>query len=237
MNSLNVNLKRIVESLKLYINQMFKDSIGEGTLETSNKTIIGAINELNKRSGSSIVDSFRITSFNISPSMAQKGSSVNVTLSWNYNKEISSQTINGATLSSSLRQTTYSNVNSNSTYTLIGKSGEDTSTQSVSINFCNGIYYGKSSSTTYNSDFINSFTKILSDSKEHTVTVNAGIGEYIYYCLPTRLGVPQFTVGGFSGGFNKVSSISFTNSSGYSESYDIYKSTNANLGNTTIVVK
>lgn len=47
MNNLNKVLKGIVESLKLYISQAIKDTIGTGTLETSSKTIIPAINEVN----------------------------------------------------------------------------------------------------------------------------------------------------------------------------------------------
>lgn len=47
MNNLNKVLKGIVESLKLYISQAIKDAIGTGTLETSSKTLIGGINEVN----------------------------------------------------------------------------------------------------------------------------------------------------------------------------------------------
>nr|DAJ41444.1 MAG TPA: hypothetical protein [Caudoviricetes sp.] len=47
MNNLNKVLKGIVESLKLYISQSIKDAIGTGTLETSSKTLIGSINEVN----------------------------------------------------------------------------------------------------------------------------------------------------------------------------------------------
>lgn len=47
MNNLNKALKGIVESLKLYISQAIEDAIGTGTLETSSKTIIPAINEVN----------------------------------------------------------------------------------------------------------------------------------------------------------------------------------------------
>ena len=36
--------------------------------------------------------------------------------------------------------------------------------------------------------------------------------------------------------FQKVATIEFTNASGYKENYDIYKSDNANLGNTTILL-
>ena len=104
------------------------------------------------------------------------------------------------------------------------------------MNFYNGIYYGVAQESTYNSNFILKLTRVISDTKSRSITVNAGTGEYIYYCLPTRLGTPSFNVGGFSGGFKKVSTISFTNGSGYTESYDIWKSDNASLGNTTVKV-
>jgi hypothetical protein len=43
-------------------------------------------------------------------------------------------------------------------------------------------------------------------------------------------------IGGFSTSFGKVAQLSHTNSSGYTCDYNIYKSTNANLGNVSFVV-
>lgn len=54
MNNLSKVLKGIVESLKLYISRTIKETVGEGTLETSSKTIIGAINEVKKNSKNNI---------------------------------------------------------------------------------------------------------------------------------------------------------------------------------------
>ena len=185
-----------------------------------------------------ISNPFNINSFTVSPSIAQKGSTINVTVKWSYNKDINSQALNNATLDTTLREKTFSSVNADATYTLNATSTNNISkVKSGTVKFYNGIYYGKSSSTTYDSTLINSLTKVLSDSKARTITVNAGTGEYIYYCLPTRLGNTNFNVGGFDGGFDKVETVSFTNSDGYTENYDIYKSNNANLGNTTIVIK
>ena len=185
-----------------------------------------------------ISNPFNINSFTVSPSTAQKGSTINVTVKWSYNKDINSQTLNNATLDVTLREKTFSSVNADVTYTLNATSTNNISkAKSETVKFYNGIYYGKSSSTTYDSALINSLTKVLSDSKARTITVNAGTREYIYYCLPSRLGTPNFNVGGFDGGFDKVETVSFTNSDGYTENYDIYKSNNANLGNTTIVIK
>lgn len=185
-----------------------------------------------------ISNPFNINSFTVSPSTAQKGSTINVTVKWSYNKDINSQTLNNATLDATLREKTFSSVNADVTYTLNATSTNNISkAKSGTVKFYNGIYYGKSSSTTYDSTLINSLIKVLSDSKARTITVNVGTGEYIYYCLPSRLGTPNFNVGGFDGGFDKVKTVSFTNSDGYTENYDIYKSNNANLGNTTIVIK
>ena len=185
-----------------------------------------------------ISNPFNINSFTVSPSTAQKGSTVSVSVKWTYNKDINSQMLNNTALDVTLRETTFSGVKADATYTLNATSTNNISkAKSGTVKFYNGIYYGKSSSTTYDSTLINSLTKVLSDSKARTITVNVGTGEYIYYCLPTRLGTPNFNVGGFDGGFDKVKTVSFTNSDGYTENYDIYKSNNANLGNTTIVVK
>lgn len=185
-----------------------------------------------------ISNPFSINSFSVTPSVAQKGSTINVTAKWSYNKDINSQKLNNAALDVTLREKTFSGVNADVTYTLTAISTNNISkAKSGTVKFYNGIYYGKSTSTTYDSTLISSLTKTLSDSKARTITVNAGTGEYIYYCLPTRLGNTNFNVGGFDGGFDKVKTVSFTNSDGYTENYDIYKSNNANLGNTTIVIK
>lgn len=184
-----------------------------------------------------ISNPFNINTFIVTPSVAQKGSTVSVSVKWTYSREVTSQTLNDTSLELNIRDKTFANVKTDTTYTLTAISTNNTKTKSGSIKFYNGIYYGKSSSTTYDSALINSLTKTLSNSKARTITVNAGAGEYIYYCLPTRLGVPGFNVGGFDGGFNKIATINFTNSDSYAEDYDVYKSTNSGLGNTTITIK
>lgn len=178
------------------------------------------------------------STLSISKQIAELGSSQNLTLNWSYNRDIKAQKINSDNLDVSVRSKSYSNVSSSATYTLTATSTLDlTTSKSVSITFANGIYYGASSSTNYDSGLIKSLTKELSTNKSRTITVNASSGEYIYYCVPTRLGECSFNVNGFGGGFYKVATVSFTNDFNYTENYFIYKSTNSNLGNTTVVVK
>ena len=46
----------------------------------------------------------------------------------------------------------------------------------------------------------------------------------------------MFKVGGFEGGFSKVSTILFTNIYNFTENYDMYRSDNVNLGDITVVI-
>ena len=160
-----------------------------------------------------------------------------VVFSWTYNKNIVSQKFNNESLEADLRSYIYNiPFNSNKGFKLEANDGEGDFSKSISFNFLNGRYWGVSNSNEYDNNFILSLSKELVESKAKTFTVNCGEGQYIFYCIPSRLGKCNFKVGGFEGGFNKIETIQFINSSGYTESYDIYKSANDNLGNTTVVV-
>ena len=160
-----------------------------------------------------------------------------VIFNWSYNKDVVSQKFNNETLEANLRSYTYDlSFNQNKVFKLEANDGKGDFNKSISFNFLNGRYFGVSNSNTYDSDFIKTLSKELSSSKGKTFTVNCGEGQHIFYCVPTRFGSCSFKVGGFEGGFNKVSTIQYTNSSGYTENYDVYKSSNSNRGKTTVVV-
>ena len=161
----------------------------------------------------------------------------NVTFNWTYNKEVVTQKFNGILLDNSVRSYNYTTpFNSNKTFTLNANDGNKDFSRNIGFSFLNGRYWGVSNTSEYNSDFIKTLSKELSSSRAKTFTVNCGEGQHIFYCIPTSFGTPTFTVGGFSGGFSKVSTIQYSNIHGHVESYDIWKSTNSNLGNTTVVV-
>lgn len=207
-------------------------------LNTTSKEIVGAINEVNNKIWD-IQNPFDISSITLAPNISQMGSTVSPKLTWNYTHDtITSQTINNVAIENTLRTKTFTGVTATTTYTLVATSNSGVEkSKTATITFANGIYYGKSTTSTYNNALINGLTKQLSNSKNRTITVNAGAGEYIFYCVPSRLGTCSFNVGGFDGGFSKVATINFTNSDNYAENYDIYKSDNANLGNTNITIK
>ena len=215
-----------------------------------------------------------ITSFSASTSTYEIGKKVDkVTLNWSYNnnKEPESQlfgetpksggTFSGTDIGATARSQTIENKDgftTNKSWRLfaVGERGE-TTYKDAGITFLNGVYYGRCEAPAdgkYTSAFIldaydkgkGTLKRSLTSSKVSSFSVTAGEGEYIYYCLPTRIGKCVFTVGILSGGFtlvefvkddgSKAETIDFTNESGYTEPYYIYRSYNQNLGTQTVKV-
>ncbi len=102
------------------------------------------------------------------------------------------------------------------------------------------VCYGASSAPAeITSDFVMGLSKNTATSRENNkVVYNAADGQYLWYCVPTRLGDCSFidTATGLSAGLKKVATISVTNDYNYSEDYDIYKSDYAGLGSVTVKV-
>lgn len=109
--------------------------------------------------------------------------------------------------------------------------------KTASIQWLNGVYTGTAAApAAIDSAFIRTLTKSLQSGKSKTFTVNAATGAYIWYACPVSYGTPNFNVGGFDGGFSKVATLDYTNPSSYTESYQVWRSDNAGLGSTTVVV-
>lgn len=183
----------------------------------------------------------QITAFSNNVNTVEMGSTVNtVVLNWNYNKTPKTLTLDGESIDVELKTKTIENaaITKNKTFTL--KATDDrnaTSQKTTNITFLNGVYYGAAvAPETVDSAFVLKLTKTLQGGKGKTFTVNAAEGESIFYIIPTRYGTPAFKVGGFDGGFTKLTTIQFTNASSYTESYDVWKSDNTGLGSTTVVV-
>ena len=184
-----------------------------------------------------------IISFTHNAGIKEIGSTAaSVTLTWNLNKDPASQNVDGTPVSLETRQYTIgtANLTGNKTYTLTVTDEKDASaSKTTTVTFLNGVYYGIGSvnADNTNNDFIQSLTKVLSDTRVRDFTVTANAGEYIFYCIPSRLGTPTFSVGGFEGGFDLLKNISYTNPSGYEEDYAVYRSVQTGLGQTTVTVK
>jgi hypothetical protein len=131
----------------------------------------------------------------------------------------------------------YPSINGTRVFTLTAIGDTNTATSTYTLTFVNNVYYATSSiSAATVSQIISAGTTVLSNSRARTFSVTAGLGEYIYYSYPSRLGVATFTVGGFAGGFSLISTESHTNSAGYTENYYVYRSEQTGLGFTTVTV-
>lgn len=172
-----------------------------------------------------------IQSFTASPATIERGSNATVNLTWSLNKAATTQTINGSAVQGTSMQAT--NISETTSFRLEVSDGETSATKTATVTAANQIYYGAAA------DFstVTSLTKVLSDNKKRTITVNAGQGQYIIYAYPARLGDVTFFVDSWEGGFEPAVEQSITNASGYTETYKLYRSTNANLGETTVEIK
>lgn len=173
----------------------------------------------------------KINWFGIDKLVAERGDSVDITLSWSVNKFDVATMINGAIVSGNSKG--FKNVTNSQTYTLDAYDGQTSDTANVSISFVNRIYYGAAADI---SD-IKTLESVLSDNKSRTITVDASDNKYIIYAIPSRLGKVNFYVSGFEGGFEEPVQQSITNAFGYQENYYIYRSTRPNLGKTTVEIK
>ena len=188
------------------------------------------VDDLSERVAALEYKEVKINSFSASPKTCELGSSNSIVLTWTLSKS-ANLTLNGTAVTGNTYTAT--NVMSSQTYTLTATDGQTTDSKSIDVTFANQIYYGAAA----NASAITELSKVLSNTVARTITVDAGEGQYIYYAYPARLGDVAFYVGGFEGGFELASTESLINTQGYSEIYRIYRSVNANLGNTTVEIK
>lgn len=196
-----------------------------------------------------LYSAMNITSFGNNVNNVEKGSQVaSVTLSWGTNKTPSqlslvqgSTAIPVAVTDKSKTITPSPAISTTTKFTLTATDARNaTSSKDTWISFLDGRYYGASAvndAANVNSTFVNGLTKQLASSAATSFTVTAGAGQYIFFAIPAAWGKPRFFVGGFEGGFDTFKTFDHTNAQGYTTSYTVYKSSNANLGATTVEVK
>ena len=205
-----------------------------------------------------------ISAFTVSPANVEKGSTVtSATLSYTMNKTPESATLDGDTVTVSARTGTIDltglSLTNNKTWTLAateaavpGKT-QKTATKTATLSFLWKRYFGAAAQPdnieTATDEELDNFLlggdgvqvylpqKELAANKKTTFSANAGVGFYIWYAVPASFGACTFKVGGFEGGFTLVKTFNHTNASkAVPEPYNIYRSDNANLGNTEVTV-
>ena len=187
----------------------------------------------------------KINSFTCSPNqlsyeIGQKVSSV--VFNWEYNKDIAYQTLTDCDVSDvTVRTATYDQeISTNKTFVLSCGDGQNSASSSKAFTFSSRIHSGSASiPASYNSEFILSLPGQLKGNKSGTYTTTVGENQYFFIAMPQSYNNSSELVGiagGFETSFGLVSSVEHTNISGYTCTYNIYKSTNSNLGSFTFVV-
>jgi len=188
-----------------------------------------------------VIESFTSATLNY-----EKGQTLNsIQLSWSYNKAVDAQAITGTNVVSPILlvsdRTKLVTLNAITTNTVVTLTADDVSsdgiaakTSQLTISFLNKLYYGKRVVGTINSAFVLTLTGELRSNRSKTFSVSTGAAEYIWVAYPVSFGLGVFKTNGFDGGFDSPTTISFTNASGHTEDYYVFRSTNENLGVTEV---
>lgn len=168
----------------------------------------------------------------------EKGSSQTINLSWTYDRDIESQSINNESLLIGIRAKQYTGVTSDTTYTLRSVSAGQTYSKSVSAQFKLKKYYGVSANGTLTNDEILALSSTWAGRTQGSTVFDCTGGKYPYYILPTSMvsGI-QFWIGGLRNTDWKEETREVTNAFGHKESYTIYRLNSIQTGVLNIEVK
>ena len=219
-----------------------------------NKVLYQEIQALWEEMGGLTYIPIDLLSFNVSPKYFEQGYMVEndiLYLTWEVSKDVSSIELLGAFATEDnegtpisispdseqpLQLTDYNSFDANRTFTLTVKDNKGEDSLSVEVKFVPGLYYGITTNVEVDDDLFATLTKQLSETRELEFTVTADEGEYIIFASPEDYGECVFKVGGFDGGFEKISTFEYTNQYDYTTNYFVYKSSNTNLGTTKVQV-
>lgn len=168
-------------------------------------------------------ESVRIESFKAEKSTVELGDVAK--LSWTLSSLPVAATVNGTNV---LGMDTYTStpITKTTSFSLSvtdAKGNKDS--KSISVAGSNSILIGASPSTSANQSILAGFSKILSETIARKLgKINCGQGAYVYYAFPSRLGQVKMTQYGIEGGFEDPVQVEYTNSKGYRETYNVYRS-------------
>lgn len=190
----------------------------------------------------SMYKKIEVTSFSVSPNSVERGSTVpTVTAKWSLNKTPKTLNLNGVALSvSETSKELADNLKAYKNYTIRATDARDASAyRNAAVYFRDKRHWfiGAYDADGVTDSVINAADGEIATSRQKSFTLNAGEGQHIYYAYPHSWGTPSFFVGGFEGGFALLKTFNHVNASGATVSYDVYKSTNAGLGSTTVEVR
>jgi hypothetical protein len=179
-----------------------------------------------------------VSTFTNNINNVELGSTVSsITFNYSFNKLPTAISINnGIGVVTGTTATKTVSLSATTTYTITANDGQNNANATTTVNFLNKAYWGTSASTGLtNSNIIALSNNTLTSTRNRTITLN-GNGQYIYYCYPASLGDASFTINGFISTSWIKTTQSFTNSSGYTTTYNIYRSTTIQNGSNIQIV-
>lgn len=169
-------------------------------------------------------------SVNITPNIAELGDTVeNALLTWTYNKaNIKQQTIDNMNIDKDIRQLALDRpITSTITKKISGNDGTKIVSDSATLNFYPGIYYG----TGLTQPLISSMQRLLLPSRACNITTSVKENECIWILLPTNYGVPTFIIDGITCNFQNIGTTCYKITN-----YTIWRSDNYSANNVTISI-
>lgn len=168
----------------------------------------------------------------------EKGSTQTINLSWSYDRDIMSQSINKEVMAIDIRSKQYENVVADTTYTLSTVCNGQTYTKSTSVEFRLKKYYGVSAHETLTNEEILGLSNLWAGRAQASTVFDCTGGKYPFYILPASMVSDiQFWIGGLrnSDWIEEIREI--TNVYGYTESYIIFRLNSIQTGVLNIEVK
>lgn len=235
----------VIEQQKIEIDE----ALGNTENPVQNKVIKTEIDKLWGKINNMAVIPLKVLSFAVKPQYVEKNSVFNETavFNWELDGAIATQVLKQGSTEKPINNPddrTYSwsfadsNLTDTTEFTLTVTDNQGkTVSANTSIIFTYKVFYGASSAAdAYDIEFLQNLGNgKAQETSAMTFTAGAGSADYIYYAAPQSYGVTRnsFSVGGFTGGFGAtpVATIEYNG-----VNYDIWKSDNTNLGDTTVTV-
>ena len=168
----------------------------------------------------------------------EKGSTQTINLSWGYDRDIISQSINRETIAVDVRTKQYEGIVADTTYTLSAIFAGQTYTKSTSVEFRLKKYYGVSVREMLTDEEALALPSLWAGRAQTSTVFDCTGGKFPYYILPTSMvaGI-QFWIGGLrnSDWIEEVREI--TNAYGYTESYTVFRLNSIQTGVLNIEIK
>lgn len=165
--------------------------------------------------------------------IVEEGSTVkDVTLSWEINKPLVSITIMPGNIQVDPTATSYTikdaDITDTTKYTIIMNDGKNDYTTEQTVVFAKKLYNGTSSNALVNNEDILSFDQYFETTETRgECNFDCSGGKYFFVCIPTsKADNVVFTINGFTFTDLIREDIEFTNASGYTSQYSIFRCNN-----------